>query len=64
MGLKMKNVNVMGVHQFFRGGGSLKTIYMANCLKGVGLGQFAGGLTKKRACFLGGVEELIPRCTL
>ena len=36
MGLKMKNVNIMVVHQFLGGGGgggSQKTIYMRNCLK-------------------------------
>ena len=33
MGLKMKNVNIMGVHQFLREGGHKKTIHMGNCLK-------------------------------
>ena len=33
MGLKMKNVNIMGVHQFLGEGGHKKTIYMGNCLK-------------------------------
>ena len=33
MGLKMKNVNIMGVHQFLGEEGSPKTIYMGNCLK-------------------------------
>ena len=40
MGLKMKNVNIMGVHK--------KTIYMENCLKREGMvknkeGIFEGG---------------------
>ena len=29
----MKNVNIMGSHQFLGEGGSKKTIYMGNCLK-------------------------------
>ena len=35
MGLKMKNVNIMGVHQFLGEGegGSQKTIYIGNFLK-------------------------------
>ena len=34
MGLKIKNFNIMGVHQFLGvGGGSQKIIYMGNCLK-------------------------------
>ena len=47
MGLKMKNVNIMGVHQFLVEGGHKEIIYMGNCLKR-GLGQFAGGLAKNR----------------
>ena len=47
MGLKMKNVNIMGVHQFLVEGGHKKIIYMGNCLKR-GLGQFARGLAKNR----------------
>ena len=43
----MKNVNIMGVHQFLGVGGHEKTICMGNCLKG-GLGQFTGGLPKNR----------------
>ena len=40
MGLKMKNVNIMGVHK--------KTIYMENCLK-------RGGMAKnKEGIFEGG----------
>ena len=34
----MKNVNIMGVHQFIGEGGSQKTIYTRNCLKGGGGG--------------------------
>ena len=62
MGLKMKNVNIMGVHQFLVEGGHKKIIYIRNCLKR-GLGQFAGGLAKNReeGVFEGG---LIPQCTL
>ena len=33
MGLKMKNINIMGVHQFLGERGHKKTIYMGNCLK-------------------------------
>ena len=33
MGLKMKNVNIMGVHQFLGERGHRKTIYLRNCLK-------------------------------
>ena len=33
MGLKMKNINIKGVHQFFGEGRQKKTIYMGNCLK-------------------------------
>ena len=29
----MKNVNIMGVHQFLGEGGHKETIYMGNCLK-------------------------------
>ena len=29
----MKNVNIMGVHQFLGEGGHKKAIYMGNCLK-------------------------------
>ena len=47
MGLKMKNVNIMGVHQFLVEGGHKEIIYMGNCLKR-GLGQFAGGLAKNK----------------
>ena len=48
MGLKMKNFNNMGVHQFLgEGDHQKKTIYRRNCLKR-GLGQYAVGLAKKR----------------
>ena len=47
MGLKMKNFNIMGVHQFLGEGGHKKGICRGNCLKR-GLGQFPGGLAKKR----------------
>ena len=34
MGLKVKNVDIMGVHQFLgEGGHKKKSIYMGNCLK-------------------------------
>ena len=45
----MKNVNIMGVHQFLEEGGHKKTIYMGNCLKRGMFGPFAGGLAKSRA---------------
>ena len=47
MGLKMKNANIMGVHQFLGERGHKKTKYMGNQKKG-GLGQFAEGLGKKQ----------------
>ena len=43
----MKDFNIMEVHLFLREGGHKKTICRGNCLKR-GLGQFAGGLVKKR----------------
>ena len=55
MGLKVKNVNIMGVHQFLGegGGGTKKNIYEELPKK--------GDLTKNRkGVFEGG---LIPRCT-
>ena len=57
MGLKMKNVNIMGFLQFLVEGGH-KKIYMGNCLKR-GLGQFAGGLAKNREGAFEGVDTLI-----
>ena len=33
MGLKMKNINIMGFHQFLGEGSHKKTICMGNCLK-------------------------------
>ena len=43
MGLKIKNVNIMGVHQFLVEGGHKEIIYMGKRLKR-GLGQFAGDM--------------------
>ena len=64
MGLKMKNFNIMRVHQVLGEGSHKKTIYRGNYLKG-GLGQFAGGLGKKReeGVFEGAIG-LVPRYTL
>ena len=66
MGLKIKNVNILGVHQFLGEGRHKKTIHMENCQKNRGLGQFAGGLLKNReeGVFEGGGGWLIPRCAL
>ena len=49
MGLKMKNVNIMGIHQFLRQGGVTRKqyIYMENCLKR-DLEQFARRFKKNR----------------
>ena len=55
MGLKTKNVNIMGVHQFLVEGGHKEIIYVGNCLKR-GLGQFAGGLVKNREVVFEGVD--------
>ena len=55
MGLKIKNVNIMGVHQFLGEGGHKKTIYMGNCLKR-GSWTICGGFAKKnrkKGVFLG-----------
>ena len=49
----MKDVNIMGFHQFLGEGGHKKYIYMGNCLKR-GLGHIAGGLANNRGCFWGG----------
>ena len=46
-GLKMKNFNIMGVHQFLGEGESKKTIYMGNCLKR-GLGNLQKAWQKIR----------------
>ena len=44
----MKNVNIMGIHQFLgQGEGQKKTIYMGNCLKR-GLGNLQKASQKKR----------------
>ena len=73
MVLRMKNVNILGVHWknwTFKGGGVTKNQYRSGVRlnKGGGLRQFAnirGDLERKGAVFLrGGVGELIPRCTL
>ena len=55
MGLKMKNFNIVGVYQSLGEGGHKKQYIGGNCLKR-GLGQFPGGLSKKkgRGCFWGG----------
>ena len=66
MGLRMKNVNIMGgslKNLIFRGGSPKKRMYRGNCLKkGGGLGQFLNlrrVLHKKGGgCFWGG--GLIP----
>ena len=42
----MKNVNIMGVHQFLGERGHKKTIYMGNCLKR-GAWTICRGLGKK-----------------
>ena len=55
MGLKMKKVNIMEVHQFLVEGGHKEIIYMGNCLKR-GLAQFAGGLVKNREVVFEGVD--------
>ena len=47
MGLKMKNVNIIGVHQFVGEGGHEKQYIWEIAQKGW-LGQFAGGLAKNR----------------
>ena len=61
MGLKMKNVNIMWVHQFLGEGVQKKAIYMGNCLKRR-LGQFARGLAKNReeGVFDGGLIPQYP----
>ena len=57
----MKNVNIMGVHQFLGRGFTKKKLYEEFPKKGIG--QFSGGLTKNRqeGAFEG---PLIPRSTL
>ena len=57
MGLKIKNVNIMGAHQFLGERGHKKTIYMGNGLKR-GTWTVCSGLD---GIFEG---ELIPRCAL
>ena len=58
MGLKMKNVNIMGVHQFL-GKDIYSTIYMGN--KG-GLDNFQGA-KKGRRVFLRGVDTSMHTMT-
>ena len=62
MGLKMKNVNIMGFHQFLMERGHKKIIYMGNCLKREH-GQFAGGLAKNREGAFDGVDTLMHTVT-
>ena len=58
----MKNVNIMGAHQFLGEGRSKKTNIYVELLK-KGLGQFAESLTKNKEESV--LERgLIPRCTL
>ena len=61
----MKNVNIMGVHQFLGEGDHKKTLYMGNCLKR-GLDNVEKAWQKIGMVLLReeGVEGLIPRCTL
>ena len=62
MCLKMKNVNITGVHQFLVEGAHREIIYMGNCLKR-GLVQFAEGLVKYREGVFEGVDTLIHTVT-
>ena len=62
MGLKMRNVNIMGVHPFLVEESHKEIIYMGNCLKRW-LGQFAGGLVKNRKGVFEGVDILIHTVT-
>ena len=62
MGLKMKNVNIMGVHQLLEEGGHKKTIYMGNCLKR-GAWTIFRGLGKNRRVFLRGVDTSMHTMT-
>ena len=72
MGLRTKNNNIIGAHQFLGEGreGHKKSIYIGNCLKR-GAWTICRGLGKKyEGVFLEGVDTsipsrgLIPRCTL
>ena len=65
MGLRMKNVNIMGgslKNLIFRGGSPKKRMYRGNCLKKGGaltVSKFKEGASQKRGgCFWGG--GLIP----
>ena len=62
MGLKMKNLNIMGVHQFLVEGAHKEIIYMGNCLKRR-FGQFEEGLVKNREDVFEGVDNLIHTTT-
>ena len=69
MGLKMKNVNIIGVHHFLGEGGYKKTITYGKLPKKWGLDNLQGSwLKKERRVFLrgggGGGGEFIPRWTL
>ena len=48
MGLKIKNVNIMGVHQFLGEGGGSKKNNIYGELPKTGLRQFAEGLAKNK----------------
>ena len=56
MGLKMKNLNIMGVHQFLGEGVTKKQYIYRKLPKKEGLGQFAGDFAKNRkeCVFVGG----------
>ena len=57
MGLKMKNVNIMEVHQFGGEGVHKKTIHMENCLKrGLDNLQKAWQKIGRRVFLRGGVD--------
>ena len=58
----MKNVNIMGVHQFLVEGSHKEIIYMGNCLK-KRLGQFAGDLVKNKEVVFERVDTLIHTVT-
>ena len=67
MRLKVKNVNIMEVHEFLGGGGLTKNI--KELPKKGGLGQLAGDLAKDREegvfdGWVGGGGGLITRCPL
>ena len=47
MGLKMKNVNIMGFHHFLGEGVTKRQLHMGNCLKS-GAWTICRGLGKKK----------------